>query len=111
MPDSLGDGAQTRLIAEQVAEAVIMKYESEHPRPKEAEIPSPLKWAAAIIAGLFTAGTAALAFWLVSSVSEMQVTLARMDERMTTGSVKDSRVDDLDRRVVKLESYHTGTSK
>lgn len=108
---SLGDAVQTRLIAEQVAEAVILKYEAEHPRPKEAPIPPPLKWAATIIAGLFTAGTATLAFWLVSSVSEMQVTLARMDERMTTGSVKDSRFDELERRIVKLEAYHSQGGK
>lgn len=104
MPTSTGDAAQTRLIAEQVAEAVIMKYESEHPRPTEAAIPAPLKWAATIIAGLFTAGVAAGVFWLVSSVSEMQVTLARMDERMSTGSVKDSRFEYLDRRVTKNEA-------
>lgn len=99
MPESLGDAAQTRAIAEQVAEAVILKYEAEHPRPKEAPIPAPLKWAAAVIGALFTAGTATLAFWLFSSVSEMQVTLARMDERMTTGSIKDSRFEDIERRV------------
>lgn len=108
MPNSIGDSAQTRLIAEQVAEAVIMKYESEHPRTRDIDIPAPLKWAATIIAGLFTAGVAAGVFWLVSSVSEMQVTLARMDERMTTGSVKDSRVDEIERRVTKLETYHSG---
>lgn len=68
-----------------------------------AEIPAPLKWAGAIIAGLFTAGTATLAFWLVSTVSEMQVTLARMDERMVSGNVQDGRVDDLQRRVQKNE--------
>ena len=67
------------------------------------EIPAPLKWAGAIIAGLFTAGTATLAFWLVSTVSEMQVTLARMDERMVSGNVQDGRVDDLQRRVQKNE--------
>lgn len=104
MPDSLGDSAQTRMIAQQVAKATILEYEAEHPRPKEAAVPAPLKWAAAIVAGLFTAGTATLVFWLVSSVSEMQVTLARMDERMTTGSVKDSRFDEIERRVVKLEA-------
>lgn len=69
-----------------------------------AEIPSPLKWAGGIIAALFTAGTATLAFWLVSTVSEMQVTLARMDERMVSGNVRDARVDDLTRRVQRNET-------
>jgi hypothetical protein len=68
------------------------------------EIPAPLKWAGGIIAGLFTAGTATLAFWLVSSVSEMQVTLGRMDERMASGVVRDSRVDALELRVAALEA-------
>lgn len=104
MNDSVGDGAQTRLIAQQVAKATIIEYEAQHPRPVDAAIPAPLKWAATIIAGLFTAGVAAGVFWLVSSVSEMQVTLARMDERMSTGSVKDSRFDELDRRVTKNEA-------
>lgn len=110
MTTSLGDAAQTRLIAEQVAEAVIVKYTSQHPEIQEARIPAPLKWAGVVIAGLFTAGTATLAFWFVSTVSGMQVTLARMDERMVSGVVKDNRVDELDRRVAKLETFHQGSS-
>jgi hypothetical protein len=72
------------------------------------EVPAPLKWAGGIIAGLFTAGTATLAFWLVSSVSEMQVTLGRMDERMASGVVRDSRVDALELRVATLEADREG---
>lgn len=104
MTESLGDAAQTRMIAEQVAEAVLVRYASQHPQSQEAKIPPPLKWAGAIAAMLFTVGTASLAFWLVSTVSGMQVTLARMDERMVSGTVKDSRVDELDRRLTKLEN-------
>ena len=114
MPDSIGDTAQLRMIADQIgesaAEIAISKFVAQHPELRQgavtAEIPSPLKWAGAIIAALFTAGTATLAFWLVSSVSEMQVTLARMDERMASGMVRDARVDDLTRRVTTLEGYH-----
>jgi hypothetical protein len=105
MPDG-GNMEQVRMVAEQVAEAAFYKFEREHPVKTEATIPAPLKWAGAIIAGLFTAGTATLVFWLVSSVSEMQVTLARMDERMASGMIKDARFDDVDRRITKLESYH-----
>lgn len=90
-PDSLGDQAQVHRIVRQV----VMSYR-EIAKP---EIPAPLKWAAAMIAALFTAGIATLAFWLVTSVSNMQVTLARLDERMSTGAVKDARFDDLERRV------------
>lgn len=107
MPDS-GNAEQTRIIAETVADTAITRFVSQHPELRQgsvtAEIPAPLKWAGAIIAGLFTAGTATLAFWLVSTVSEMQVTLARMDERMVSGNVQDGRVDDLVRRVQKNES-------
>jgi uncharacterized membrane protein YoaK (UPF0700 family) len=103
----LGDAAQIRAIMEQSSEAAadlaIRNFVANHPELRQAsvttEIPAPLKWAGAIIAGLFTAGTATLAFWLVSTVSEMQVTLARMDERMVSGTVRDARVDDLARRV------------
>lgn len=105
---SIGDAAQIRAIMEQASEATIVKFVSQHPELRQgsvtAEIPAPLKWAGAIIAGLFTAGTATLAFWLVSTVSEMQVTLARMDERMVSGNVRDARVDDLTRRVQRNEA-------
>lgn len=108
---SSGDAAQTRIIADQVAEATITRFVAEHPELRSVDIPPPLKWAAAIVAGLFTAGVAAGVFWLVSSVSEMQVTLARMDERMASGSIKDGRVDELDRRVTSLERFHQGGGK
>lgn len=104
MTSSLGDGAQTRMIAEQVAKAVLVEYVSEHPELREAKIPAPLKWAGAVIAGLFTLGTATLVFWLVSSVSQMQVTVARIDERLNSGSIKDARFEDMERRVTKNEA-------
>jgi hypothetical protein len=105
MPDSVGSAAQTRLIAEQVAEAVIMKYESEHPRQREAEIHPTIKWLVGAIAACGLAALVGGGSWLVSSVSEMQLTLARMDERIANGSVKDARFDELDRRVTKLEAH------
>lgn len=92
---------------------MVMLGEYDGPRIiAEAQIPAPLKWGAAIIASLFAAGTAAMAFWLVTSVSEMQVTLARLDERMA-GKVEqqEQKVFDLDRRVTRLEGYHTEGSE
>lgn len=113
MPTSdLGNSAQVRVVADQVAEAAISKFVAEHPEIRKAEIPPPLKWAGAILAALFTTGVAGTAFWLVSSVSEMQVTLARMDERQASaGAKQDDRFTDLDRRVTRLESYHSGDGK
>ncbi|WP_230281930.1 hypothetical protein [Croceicoccus sp. Ery15] len=115
MEKSLGDQAQIRAIAEQIGESVakvaIARFASEHPEVRRgtvvSEIPAPLKWGAAIIAGLFTAGTATLAFWLFSSVSQMTVTLARMDERMASYTdAQSARMKDMERRVDALESYH-----
>lgn len=109
MIDSAGSAAQVRLIGEQIAEAVITKYVAEH--PPQAEIPATLKWAGAIAAAVFAACTIGLVVWLVSSVSQMQVTLARMDERMSSGSVKDSRYEEVERRVSTLEKFHQGGGK
>lgn len=70
-------------------------------------VPPPLKWAAAIIAGLMTAGVAALIFWLVSSVNEMQQTLVRIDERQKASTENvDGRFADYDRRIGRLERFH-----
>lgn len=104
MPDSLGDGAQTRKIAEQVAKATIAEYEAEHPRPREAPVPSMIKWLVGAIAAFGSAAIVGLGFWLVSSVSALLVTTARIDERMSSGSIKDNRVEDIERRVTKNEA-------
>lgn len=104
MNDSLGDAAQTRRIAEQVVEAVIVKYAATHPEVQDARLPPPIKWLGMMAAAAITAGGAALAIWLVSWVGEMQVTLARMDERMVSGTLKDHRFEELDRHVIKLEN-------
>lgn len=101
---SAGNDAQNRIAAEQIAEAVITRFTQQHPELRKAEIPAPLKWAGGIIAALFTAGVAAMAMWLVSSVSNMQVTLARIDERSVN---RDAQYSDIDERVRQLESYHS----
>lgn len=104
MPDSAGSAAQVRLIAEQVAEAVLVQYHAQNPQPKEPPIPPLIKWLVGAIAGFGAAAIIGLGFWLVTSVSQMQVTLARLDERITSGGIKDSRVDDIERRVTKNEA-------
>jgi hypothetical protein len=105
MTDS-GNAAQTRIIAEQVAEAAVVKFAAEHPEFRQPKVPEMLKWAGGVIGALLTAGIMALAFWLVTSVSDMQTTLVRLDERIGSGAVKDARFDDLERRVTSLEGYH-----
>jgi len=116
MPDrGIGNQAQVRAIAEQVgesaAEIAIARFASQHPEIRRgtvvSEIPAPLKWAAAVVAALFTAGTGTLAFWLFTSVSQMSVTLARMDERMANyATAQEARIDQLEGRVEGLEAYH-----
>ena len=117
MPDgkSIGDFAQIRAIAEQVGESAaqiaISNFVSQHPEVRRgtvvSEIPAPLKWGAGIVGGLLTAGAVALAIWLFSSVQDMTVTLARMDERMANYTDSQSaRIDAVEKRVDALENYH-----
>lgn len=109
MSEASGNAAQTRIIADQVAEATITQFFRQHPElspNKPVEVPPPLKWAAAIIAALLVAGIGGSFTWLVTTVNEMQVTLARMDERMagqTTSS--DNRLGEVERRVARLERF------
>lgn len=108
MPDSIGDDAQIRSIVDAVAKGAaslaISEFVSQHPEVRQsavvAEIPTPLKWAGGIAAALLTTGIGALAFWLVSSVSAMQVTLGRMDERMASYiETQGQRMNEIDRRL------------
>lgn len=110
MPASLGDAAQTRAVAEQVGEAAatiaIHKFVAEHPEvfKSKPEIPAPLKWAAGIIAALFTMGVGGTAVWAMTTINEMQVTVARIDERMESDSkAQDGRFDEINRRLTRLE--------
>lgn len=72
-----------------------------------AEIPAPLKWAAIIASAVLTVSASAGLIWLVTSVSDMNVTLARMDERMggyiEAGGIKDQEQD---RAIRELQDYH-----
>jgi len=108
---SNGDAAQTRAIAEQVANAAYAKFAELHPEVRRgtvvAEIPPPLKWAAIVASAVLTVSASAGLIWMVTSVSEMSVTLARMDERMGGYiSMQESRMAQLERRTDRLESYH-----
>jgi len=110
-PDLDGNELQIMQIAEQIAESAVRKFALNHPEIShvKAEIPAPLKWAAAIISGLFTVGIAGVAFWLVTSVSSVQVTLARMDERqIQQSSNQEAWKADVIRRLGKLEDVAGG---
>lgn len=96
--ESAGDVAQIRRIAEQLAPIYA-------DRPIKPELPAPLKWAAGIIGAIMTAGSLTLAIWLVSTVNQMQVTLARMDERAAMNSQNlTDKFKSLDERLARLEA-------
>src|SRR5690349_21822464 len=107
-PPHSGDMAQFRLMAETIADTAIVKFTSQHPvEGKPAEIPPPLKWAAGILAALFTMGVSAFCFWMVTTLNEMQITVARIDERQQSqGSDSTGKFTEIDRRLSTLESYH-----
>lgn len=105
---SLGDAAQTRAIVDQAAaasaEIAIRKFAAEHPQPPKAEIPGPLKWAAGIVSTLLAMGVGGTVVWLMTTVNEMQVTIARIDERMASSATSQgSRYDEINRRLSRLE--------
>jgi hypothetical protein len=68
------------------------------------EAPPLVKWLVGAIASLGALSMIGMAFWLVSSVSTMRETLARMDERQisTTASLAD-RFQTIDKRFDALE--------
>jgi hypothetical protein len=109
MPDSTGDAAQTRKILDQAIEATIIKMR-ETERPK-VEIPGPLKWAAIILSALMTTGVCGLCFWIVSTLSEVQLAVREVNTQLSTKGAIEARFSEIDRRVSKLETYHSGGSK
>lgn len=106
-PADTGNVSQARVVADQVAEAAILRFTQEHPELRQkVELPPPLKWAGGIIAALFTMGVGAMAVWLVGTVNSMQVTLARMDERLASQTTsQDDRYADHERRIQQLETH------
>lgn len=103
----LGNETQARIIAEQVAEAAITKFTQLHPEVSKAEIPAPLKWAGGILAAVATACTVAMAIWVVSTLSGLQQTVTRIDERQQiTGDAVTQRLTADEQRITRLEGFH-----
>lgn len=84
MPD--GNADQVRRVAEQIADAAIIRFASVHPQLGSGQsvgsIPAVLKWLAGIGAVLLTAAIVGTVSWLVWGLSDVQVSIARMDERL-----------------------------
>lgn len=75
--------------------------------PKEVPLPPFVKWFSVAIATLGSTALIGLGIWLVTSVSTMSETLARMDERMKGNDTSvQSELNELRRRVTAVELYH-----
>lgn len=102
----LGNELQARAVLEQVADAAVAKYAQEHPpiihEAPKAEIPHALKlWGtigAAVLTLAITGGTA----WGVSTLNQLQITVARMDERQQR-DITPARLDKIEERLSRLE--------
>lgn len=108
MPNSDGNAAQIRAVADQVgkaaAKSAVEEFVANHPELKKPDIPGPLKWAAGIISALLAMGVGGTVVWLMTTVNEMQVTIARIDERMANQSVaQGGQYEEINRRLTRLE--------
>lgn len=111
----LGNATQARLIADQVADAAITRFHQMHPPPPPAperqELPPTVKWMAAAIGALGTAALIGMCLWVVSTLSTLQQTVTRIDERQQItatdrGEMK-VRLDRIEERLARLE--HQGS--
>lgn len=102
---SAGDSAQVRLIVEQVVDAAIVRLGTAPVAKEKAEVPPILKTAGVIVSALLTMGITALALWLVTTLNDMQVTVARIDERQQSQAGDlNGRFEEVNRRLARLEA-------
>lgn len=98
-----GDLEHRRVIEDAMAKAMLYRLRDKG-LGAEGLTPPPLKWAGMIVGAIMTAGSLAMAIWVVSSISSMQVTLARMDERQAlTSATLVERFQVIDSRLERLE--------
>lgn len=103
MPETDGNHAQIRAIAKSMVEAAT--YEFSKRELPEARVPVPLKWAAAIVGGIMTVGSAGLLFWMVTTISVTQLTVVRIEERQAAKATEwDEKLKQLDERMRALEA-------
>lgn len=86
---------------------VIVREVMDRTRSRPIEIPAPMKWAAGVLAAIGTVAATSGVLWIASTVSDTQLTVARMDERLESlTNSQDAELADIKRRVTDLESYH-----
>lgn len=97
-----GNASQRDLIEESIAKSMLYRIREKGTGPSES--PPMVKWLVGAIAAFGSASLIGLGFWLVSSVSTMRETLARMDERqIMTSSMLADRFQAIDERLGRLE--------
>ena len=105
-----GNAAQRDLIEESIAKSMLYRIR-ERGVAVSNESPPMVKWLVGAIAGLGAASMIGMGFWLVSSVSNMRETLARMDERQSMSSAMlATRFQAIDDRLARLEGLNTQQS-
>lgn len=106
---SLGDDAQIRGILEQAIAATIIKLrETEKPK---VEIPAWVKWMVGVGTTFLTTGIIGLGFWMVGTLSEVQLSVREINTQLSTKGAIEQRFSEQDRRITALESYHSGGRK
>lgn len=96
-----GNIEQTRVIAKAIARQMIEVYGD----PEKVTVPSPLKWAAGIVAAVMTVGASGLLFWMVTTISSVQLTVVRIDERQAMNTKQWSdRFTSIEQRMDRLEA-------
>lgn len=69
-----------------------------------AEIPAPLRWAGMLAGAVITAVATAAGIWVISTISDVQLTVTRIDERIERGAeLQKERFDDMERRIGAIE--------
>jgi hypothetical protein len=103
----MGNEVQARVMADQVADAAVAKFAQMYGQPTEPqkmEIPAGLKLAGGVVTALITAAVISLCFWMVTTLSDLQQTVTRIDERQQlTGGATAQRLDKIEERLTQLE--------
>lgn len=98
-------------MAKAAASAAVREFVSGHPHfgqpePQKAEMSTLMKWGGGIAATII----AAAIVWMAATLNNLQLTVARMDERQQQ-DMTGKRLDAVETRVTTLESYHRATPK
>jgi hypothetical protein len=93
---------------QQLIEDALASFVSQHPEVRQAavvsEIPTPLRWAGLLAGAVITATSTAAAIWVISTISDVQLTVTRIDERIAgSAKLQEERFETMDRRLNAVE--------